>query len=55
MRFEDIFLDLYITESSTEIMELAIGSISVDNQLWVTPFPVLLKVGSRDSRQKKII
>lgn len=34
-------------DSSYEVVSVAVGHLSVDNQLWVTPYPVFLKVGRK--------
>lgn len=35
-----------------DTVNLSIGSITVDNQLWVTPYPVLLRMGTSASRRR---
>ena len=36
-------------------MEFSVGNISIDNQLWITPYPVLLKLGSRITKNKNAL
>lgn len=51
IRLEDIQVEKQ-TNSQFDAVSLAIGNIKLNNQLWVTPYPVLLKMGrSFDSSQ----
>jgi hypothetical protein len=45
-RLDDIMLERKVN-SNKETVSLAVGNIKVNNQLWVTPYPVLLKMGRR--------
>mmetsp|Transcript_40995 Transcript_40995/g.123700 ORF Transcript_40995/g.123700 Transcript_40995/m.123700 type:complete len:3362 (-) Transcript_40995:38-10123(-) len=45
VRFRNISVERKVT-SGVEEVTMSIGQISADNQLWVTPYPVLLKVGA---------
>jgi hypothetical protein len=51
MRLEDVVLD-FIKTGNGDSGSVSVGCITVDNQLWVTPFPVMLRVGSRLTRRK---
>ena len=46
VRLEDIHLERKVN-SKKETVNIAIGNIQWNNQLWVTPYPVLLKMGRR--------
>jgi len=46
LRFEEIQVTNRV-DSTKETIEASIGRISVDNQLWISPYPVLLEMGSR--------
>ena len=44
-------------DGEKESLAFSISCVSVDNQMWVTPFPVLMRMGrrSRDSRTEKVL
>uniref|UniRef100_A0A7S1Z4M3 Vacuolar protein sorting-associated protein 13 VPS13 adaptor binding domain-containing protein n=1 Tax=Ditylum brightwellii TaxID=49249 RepID=A0A7S1Z4M3_9STRA len=44
MSLNDISIERSVF-SGLEDMKISVSSISVDNQLWITPYPVLLKIG----------
>jgi hypothetical protein len=44
--FDDIHIERKI-DSKNDSVSVAIGNIKLNNQLWVTPYPVLLKMGRR--------
>jgi hypothetical protein len=46
VRLDDIQVERKI-DSKKDDVNIAIGSIKLNNQLWVTPYPVLLKMGKR--------
>ena len=41
-----------VTSDGEESVKVAIGSIIADNQLWVTPYPVVLRIGSPTPRRR---
>jgi hypothetical protein len=45
--FDDILLERIVGGTKQERFSLTIGHICADNQTWVTPYPVLLKIGRR--------
>lgn len=51
IRMDNILLE-QSRDSDKESGRASIGSIIVDNQLWVTPYPVLLRMGSRSKRRR---
>ena len=50
VRFDDIRFDRSISFTQ-ESFAFSIGRISIDNQLWVTPYPVLLQIDKRTGRR----
>ena len=52
IRFSDISLEQVVNDGK-ESLTASIGSIIADNQLWITPYPVVLRVGSRSQRRRK--
>jgi len=52
IRLENILLEQK-SDGSKETVSASIGSILVDNQLWVTPYPVALRMGSRSYRRRR--
>ena len=50
---EDIELDKK-TDSKKDGVHFSIGNIKLNNQLWVTPYPVLLKMGRRQNGKTSI-
>lgn len=52
LRLEDIVLQ-HTFDGTDELSELVIGSMLVDNCLWVTPYPVAARVGPRTRRRRK--
>jgi len=50
--FEDIILEQF-NDGNKEIGSVSIGRIVANNQLWVTPYPVMLRMGSRSARRRK--
>ena len=52
LRMSNIGIDRGLI-GSIEHVNLQIGSITADNQLWVTPYPDLLTVGNRFNRESK--
>lgn len=51
IRVDNILLEQW-SDGQKESGSASIGSISVDNQLWVTPYPVMLQMGSRSARRR---
>jgi hypothetical protein len=51
VRIDDILLEQR-SDGEKETGSASIGSIIVDNQLWVTPYPVMLRMGSRSVRRR---
>jgi hypothetical protein len=51
IRVENILLEQR-SDGQKESGSASIGSIIVDNQLWVTPYPVMLQMGSRSARRR---
>jgi len=45
-RFDNIRIDQKVDEK-TDHVSISVGNIKLNNQLWVTPYPVLLKMGKR--------
>eukprot|EP00562_Extubocellulus_spinifer_P016440 CAMPEP_0178577680 /NCGR_PEP_ID=MMETSP0697-20121206/21133_1 /TAXON_ID=265572 /ORGANISM="Extubocellulus spinifer, Strain CCMP396" /LENGTH=4375 /DNA_ID=CAMNT_0020212987 /DNA_START=145 /DNA_END=13272 /DNA_ORIENTATION=+ len=55
-RLTDVALERELLSSNVEEVTIQVGSVVADNQLWVTPYPNLLTVGSRfkdDKRRRK--
>jgi hypothetical protein len=50
IRFDDIRFDRSISFTQ-ESIAFSVGRISIDNQLWVTPYPVLLQIDKRSGRR----
>uniref|UniRef100_A0A7S2KB32 Vacuolar protein sorting-associated protein 13 VPS13 adaptor binding domain-containing protein n=1 Tax=Leptocylindrus danicus TaxID=163516 RepID=A0A7S2KB32_9STRA len=48
LNFEDILFERKVATNGTENVQLDVKSIIFDNQLWVTPYPVFLRMGPRD-------
>jgi len=46
LRLEEINLTKTVDQGK-QVMDASIGRISIDNQLWISPYPVLLEMGSR--------
>jgi SHR-binding domain of vacuolar-sorting associated protein 13 len=46
LRVEDISITQQV-DSSKHMIEGSIGHITIDNQLWISPYPVLLEMGSK--------
>ena len=46
IRLEDIHIERKF-DGSSDIVNVSAGNIKLNNQLWVTPYPVLLKMGRR--------
>lgn len=46
VRLEDIHLERKF-DGNSDVVSLSAGSMKLNNQLWVTPYPVLLKMGRR--------
>jgi hypothetical protein len=51
LRLEDIVIERII-ERGNEFGSASVGCLEVDNQLWITPYPVLLRLGSRLARRR---
>jgi hypothetical protein len=51
LRLEDIFFEK-VHGGTKRTLTAAIGRIVANNQLWVTPYPVLLRVGLRSQRRR---
>lgn len=51
MRLEDVFIEK-ANRGGKRTFVGAIGRMIVDNQLWVTPFPVPMQIGSRSQRRR---
>jgi hypothetical protein len=51
IRVDNILLEQR-SDGQKESGSASIGSIIVDNQLWVTPYPVMLQMGSRSARRR---
>lgn len=51
IRMDNILLE-QVSDGERESGSASIGSIVVDNQLWVTPYPVMLRMGSRSTRRR---
>jgi hypothetical protein len=51
IRVDNILLEQR-SDGRKESGSASIGSIIVDNQLWVTPYPVMLQMGSRSMRRR---
>lgn len=45
-RLDDIYIERKI-DTKKDTVNIAVGHIQLNNQLWVTPYPVLLKMGKR--------
>jgi hypothetical protein len=59
IRFNDVSLKRNY-DACQETVDFSVGNIIVDNQLWVTPYPVLLRMGSashkkRNKRSKALV
>lgn len=59
IRFNDISLKRNY-DACQETVDFSVGNIIIDNQLWVTPYPVLLRMGStshkkRNKRSKALV
>ncbi|GKY98564.1 hypothetical protein MPSEU_000813200 [Mayamaea pseudoterrestris] len=50
-RLEDFVFEVTKTRKK-ETGTISVGCITIDNQLWVTPYPVMLRMGSRRVRRK---
>ena len=46
LRIDDIDIS-HRMEADKQLVDASIGRVSIDNQLWVSPYPVLLEMGSR--------
>jgi hypothetical protein len=51
VRLEEIFIEKFHGGAERKLA-CSIGRIVVNNQLWVTPFPVTIRVGSRSQRRR---
>lgn len=51
IQLDDLFVE-QLNDGRSETGHASIGRIVVNNQLWVTPYPVLLRMGSRPSRRR---
>lgn len=49
--FDDLVLD-QVNDGTKEVGSASVGRITVNNQLWVTPYPVMLRMGLRSSRRR---
>lgn len=51
IRLNDICL-VHHRNRKNETVKLVVGSVTVDNQLWVTPYPVVLRMGSTSMKRR---
>jgi SHR-binding domain of vacuolar-sorting associated protein 13 len=51
IRFSDVLFEAS-TIKEKETLKISVDSIVVDNQLWVTPYPVLIRIGTTSRRRK---
>jgi hypothetical protein len=51
LRLNDISWEMR-NDGTKETANLSVASITMDNQLWVTPYPFVLRMGSRSNRRR---
>lgn len=49
---DDLVIERHV-DATHERFSVAVGHVSVDNQLWVTPYPVLLKIGRKQAAGRR--